>query len=128
MVAHVFEARVHDAPGKAGVVVVDLFGDIDVAAQGTLNRAYAEANRREPSAIVLNLAEVDYINSAGIALIVSLLTQARKAGCHLLTYGLSPHYLKIFQITRLSEYMGIYADEASAVAAAPRAMPIAQPA
>ena len=59
---------------------------------------------------------MDYINSTGIALIVGVLAQARKAGCRLLTTGLSSHYVEIFHITRLADFMSIYPDEASALA------------
>jgi anti-anti-sigma regulatory factor len=47
---------------------------------------------------------------------VGLLAQARKANRRLLTFGLSDHYVEIFQITRLVDYMSIYPDEASALA------------
>ena len=67
--------------------------------------------------MLLKFDKVDYINSTGIALIVGLLAQARKSGRRLLTSGLSPHYLEIFQITRLSDFMQIYPDEAAALAA-----------
>jgi anti-anti-sigma factor len=59
---------------------------------------------------------VDYINSTGIALIVSLLAQARKSRQRLVVYGLSDHYVEIFQITRLADFMTIYPDEESALA------------
>jgi len=54
------------------------------------------------------------LNSTGIALIVELLAQARKSRKHLIVYGLSEHYLEVFQITRLSDFMDIYEDEANA--------------
>ena len=58
---------------------------------------------------------IDYINSTGIALIVSLLGRARASQRRLSAYGLSDHYVEIFNITRLSDFMGIYPDEKSAV-------------
>jgi anti-anti-sigma factor len=108
-----FEAKVrqHD-----GVAVIDLYGEINGAADDLLNRAYAEAVSGKPGNVLLNFAGVDYINSTGIALIVGLLAQARKSGRRLLTSGLSPHYVEIFKITRLSDFMSIHADEASALA------------
>ena len=63
-----------------------------------------------------NFTGVDYINSTGIALIVGLLARARKSGRRLLTSGLSSHYVEIFQITRLSDFMSLYPDEATALA------------
>jgi hypothetical protein len=67
--------------------------------------------------VLLNFSDVDYINSVGIALIVNLLTQARKAHRRLLACGLSVHYVEIFQITRLADFIAIFPDEASALAA-----------
>jgi anti-anti-sigma factor len=65
--------------------------------------------------VLLNFSNVEYINSTGIALIVGVLAQARKAHLSLLTYGLSEHYREIFEITRLADFMHIYPDEASAL-------------
>ncbi len=99
-----------------GTAVIDLHGDIDGTAEDGLSAAYAEAEGHNPSAILLNFAGVEYINSTGIALIVGLLARARKTGRRLLTCGLGPHYTEIFHITRLADFTRIYPDEASALA------------
>jgi len=98
--------------------VIDLRGDIDSFGEVALNAAYAEAERRDAPAVLLNFAQVEYINSTGIALIVALLARARKSGRRLLTTGLSSHYVEIFTITRLADFMHIYPDEAAALAQA----------
>ena len=98
------------------MTVIDLEGEIDGFADDRLNAAYSEAEAQAPSAILLNFSDVSYINSTGIALIVGLLARARKSHRRLLTCGLSDHYQEIFRITRLSDFMSIYPDEASAVA------------
>ena len=98
------------------VAVVELHGEINAFAEDVLNAAYTEAESEEPETILLNFADVDYINSTGIALIVSLLARARKAHRRLLACGLSKHYVEIFNITRLADFMNVYADEASALA------------
>ena len=79
--------------------------------------AYEAAVRGDPTTVVLNFAHVDYINSTGIALIVGLLARARKEHRTVRAFGLSEHYRQIFDITRLSDFMGIYPDEDSAVTA-----------
>jgi len=99
----------------SGVAVIDLRGDIDGAAEQALNAAYAEASANGSASVLLNFSGVEYINSTGIALIVGVLAQARKAKRHIATFGLSDHYTEIFQITRLSDFMSIYSDEASAL-------------
>jgi len=101
-----------------GAAIIDLHGEIHAGAEETLNAAYATAESSDPEAILLNFTDIGYINSTGIALIVGLLSQARKSGRRLLACGLSEHYVEIFQITRLADYMRLFADEASALSAA----------
>jgi anti-sigma B factor antagonist len=106
-----FEAEVRREPGGA---VLDLKGEINGFAQEVLDAAYAEAEKTE-GPVLLNFEEVDYINSTGIALIVGLLARARAAKRDLSAYGLSEHYVEIFNITRLSDFMGVFPDEESAL-------------
>jgi anti-anti-sigma factor len=106
------EVRQHDRTG-----VIDLHGEINLGADQALAAAYEAAVRGDPTTVVLNFAHVDYINSTGIALIVGLLARARKEHRTVRAFGLSEHYRQIFAITRLSDFMGIYADEDSAVTA-----------
>jgi anti-anti-sigma factor len=113
MPAKSLEAQVRHQPR---VAIVDLEGEIDSFAEDVLNAAYAEAESRDANVILLNFSKVDYINSTGIALIVSLLARARKSKRRLLAYGLSSHYVEIFQITRLVDFMSVFPDESSALA------------
>ena len=100
---------------RDGLSVLDLFGDIDGFADAALDTAYSEAETHATPAILLNFANVGYINSTGIALIVGLLARARKNHRRLVTSGLSEPYRDIFNITRLSDFMTVFADEESAL-------------
>jgi anti-anti-sigma factor len=100
---------------QPSVSVVELHGEINALAEDVLNSAYAEAEACRLDVILLNFSDVNYINSTGIALIVSLLARARKEHRRLLACGLSDHYVEIFQITRLSDFLSIFPDEASAL-------------
>ena len=113
MTARHLEASVRSRDGMA---VIDLEGEISGLSEGALNTAFAEASRQEPGAILLNFKCVGYMNSSGIALIVGLHTQARTSGVRLIATGLSEHYTQIFQITRLADFITLYADEEAAVA------------
>ena len=97
------------------IAIIDLHGEIDSSAESVLNTAYNEAESQEPGSILLNFSDVQYINSTGIALIVSLLARARKSQHRLLACGLSDHYVEIFKITRLADFMSVFPDEASAL-------------
>src|SRR5262245_36239578 len=101
--------RLHD-----GVAVVDLVGEIDSNAEDVLGAAYDEATSGADT-VLLNFSDVEYINSTGITLIVGLLASARKNGHSVTACGLADHYREIFEITRLSDFMQIFPDEASAV-------------
>jgi anti-anti-sigma factor len=109
------EASVRPEPGG---VVLDLSGEINGFGQQALDAAYAEAEANDPETILLNFEEVDYINSTGIALIVGLLAKARASKRRLLAYGLSDHYVEIFDITRLSDFVSVFPDEESAMSEA----------
>ncbi len=103
------------------VAIIDLHGEINGEAEAAINRAYADTGADSGAAatptVLLNFADVSYINSTGIALIVGLLAQTRKSKRRLATCGLSDHYAEIFRITRLSDFMSILPDEATALAA-----------
>src|ERR687893_1359211 len=103
---------------ESDVAVLDLMGEINGFAEEALNAAYAEADAKDTQTILLNFERVDYINSTGIALIVGLLARARASRRRLLAYGLSDHYVEIFNITRLSDFVSVLPDEESALSEA----------
>ncbi len=114
------EVHVRRQPPAA---IIDLRGEINGAAEEALNAAYAEAESGQPEVILLNFREVDYINSTGIALIVGLLARARAARRRLLACGLSEHYVEIFTITRLADFMTVYSSEDAALHDVPAPAP-----
>jgi anti-anti-sigma factor len=114
MAQHLFEARLRHVSGK---VIIDLHGEINAFATADLDEAFTQAEASDCPDILLNFADVQYINSTGIALIVGLVSRANKKQRRLVICCLSEHYQEIFRITRLSEYVTIYPSEASALAA-----------
>ena len=109
------EATTRALPGAA---VIELRGEVDGSAAGVLNSAYENAVKdyrltagaAEPGTVVLDFAAVDYINSTGIALIVSVLARARAERRKVVASGLSAHYREIFDITRLSDFIELFPD------------------
>lgn len=102
---------------KDGVAVVDIQGDVTSAAEAALAEAYNEASRGLARTIVLNFDELEYMNSSGIGLLVTVLIRAQRQKQRLLACGLNEHYRQIFELTRLNEAIGIYANEGEALAA-----------
>jgi anti-sigma B factor antagonist len=100
------------------VSVIDVEGELTAYAEGVLMDAYNQASDGRVHAIILNFEGLEYMNSSGIGLLVTLLIRINRERQKLLTYGLSEHYRNIFQITRLDDAIGIYDSEEEAVRAA----------
>ncbi|MDQ3317747.1 MAG: STAS domain-containing protein [Actinomycetota bacterium] len=100
------------------VSIIDVKGEMTAFAEGVLMDAYNQASDGKVRAIVLNFEGLEYMNSSGIGLLVTLLIRVNREKQRLLTYGLSEHYRSIFQITRLDDAIGIHETEDEAVGAA----------
>lgn len=103
-----------DLRADSEAATIALGGDITIAAEGQLADVYSRAATTGAMTVILDFSEVAYINSTGIALIVRLLADARRDGRVVRALGLSPHYVEVFEITRLSDYMQIISGAASA--------------
>jgi anti-sigma B factor antagonist len=99
----------------ASVIRID--GDITSASEPALMDAYAQAAGSGTRTIVLDFGGLDYMNSGGIGLLVTLLVRVRRQGQRLLAVGLSDHYRQILALTRLDEAIGIHDTTAAALAA-----------
>ena len=113
--ASMCEATTRIVPGAA---VIELAGEVDGSAAAILTAAYQEAvtgHDGPVETVVLDFGAVDYINSTGIALIVSVLARARAERRKVVACGLSAHYREIFDITRLSDFIELFPDLDQAV-------------
>ena len=99
------------------VSIIDIEGEVSAFAEDTLMEAYAEASTPTTRTIILNFDGLEYMNSSGIGLLVTLLIRANRQKQRLLAFGLSEHYKHIFELTRLNEAIGIYDSEADVLAA-----------
>jgi anti-sigma B factor antagonist len=97
----------------AEVAVVDIKGEVTAACEPVMMSAYEAASHT--SRLVLNFTGLEYMNSGGIGMLVTLLVRANRQRQQLAAYGLSEHYREIFELTRLDEAITIYDDEASAL-------------
>ncbi|HVG67786.1 MAG TPA: STAS domain-containing protein [Gaiellales bacterium] len=100
------------------VSVIDIEGEITAACEPILMDAYGRASGDRTRCVILNFTGLEYMNSSGIGLLVTLLVRANRNRQRLMAYGLTDHYRQIFELTRLDEAIGIHSDEAGALAAA----------
>ena len=106
-----------DVVPAASATILRIHGEITGASEPILMDAYNEAPAGTRS-IVLDFSDLEYMNSGGIGLLVTLLVRAQRGGQQLHAIGLSDHYRQILSLTRLDEAIGIHDDESAALAAA----------
>ena len=104
-----------DRAGSAAVLRIS--GDVTSASEADLMAGYTQAAEGGAGVVVLDFSSLEYMNSGGIGLLVTLLVRAQRSGTRLLATGLSDHYRQILSLTRLDEAIEILPDEAAAKAA-----------
>jgi anti-sigma B factor antagonist len=100
-----------------GVTVLDLNGRITLGEGSVqLRDAIRDLIGKGQKSILLNLSEVNYIDSSGLGELVSAYTTARNQGAALKLLGLSKKVNDLLQLTKLYTVFDIYDDEASGIA------------
>jgi anti-sigma B factor antagonist len=102
---------------SGNVVTLRIAGDVTSASEAELMAGYTRAVEDGAVAIILDFSGLEYMNSGGIGLLVTLLVRAQRGGVRLLASGLSDHYREILALTRLDEAIEIHESEGAAVAA-----------
>ena len=101
---------VRDVGEKASIM--DIKGEVNAFAENALMDAYTQASTGDAQSIILNFTDLEYMNSSGIGLLVTLLIRANRQGRRLIAFGLDEHYQQIFELTRLNEAIPICETEA----------------
>ena len=98
--------------------IIEIRGDVTAGSVDVLMDAYPRASDGQTRSIVLDFSRLEYMNSGGIGLLVTLLVRANRQRQRLFAFGLNEHYRQIFELTRLDEAIEIYESETDALAAA----------
>jgi anti-sigma B factor antagonist len=98
-----------------GVLVVDIIGRIVLGEGSRLREAISMALDDGERKLLLNLAEVDYIDSAGLGEIIRAYTSVTKQGGQLHLLKLTNKVRDLLQITKLCTVLEVHDDEAEAI-------------
>jgi anti-sigma B factor antagonist len=117
------EARKRDADSMtittreiSHVTIVDINGRITLGDEtGQLRDTVRKLLAAGKKKIVLNLANVDYIDSSGVGELVSSFTAVRNAGGELKLLSLTKKVSDVLQVTKLYTVFDIKEDEFTAV-------------
>ncbi|HWG99886.1 MAG TPA: STAS domain-containing protein [Pilimelia sp.] len=89
-------------------VRIAVTGDMDLATAAHVHRAVLNALRHyRPARIELDLAEVEFLDAAGIRALLDCHTDAGHAGCRLVVRRVLPTVHRVLQITGLARLLGV---------------------
>ena len=101
-----------------GITILDLSGRITLGEGSIILRdSVHDALDKGSKNILLNLAQISYIDSSGVGELVSAFTSVKNAGGELKLLNLTQKVHDLLQITKLYTVFDIKDDEATAVAA-----------
>jgi anti-sigma B factor antagonist len=95
--------------------IVDCSGEIDLHRSTGFQQALMKILDEKPQKIVINLSDVSYMDSSGVASLVKLLSRTRSSGTGLSLLSPTPKVMSVLQITRLDSVFDICESEEEAV-------------
>ena len=101
-----------DTRADGPVQVLELTGDLDLAGTGLLAQALAEAEAARPEVLVIDLRNVEFMDSSGLR---SVIVAARRAEEDARRFALVPgkkQVMRVFEITRMEEWLTFVDDPA----------------
>jgi anti-sigma B factor antagonist len=95
--------------------IVDVAGEIDLGSSPAFQQALLKLLDDKPKRVIVNLSEVSYMDSSGVASLVRLLSKARKQNAEVSLVGMSSRVRTVFEITRLDGIFKIFQTEKEAL-------------
>jgi anti-sigma B factor antagonist len=88
--------------------VVKLAGEIDMSHSPGVHQSLVEVLETRPTRLVIDLADVSYMDSSGVGILVDALRRVRVSGAKLALVGVAPRVLSVLQITKLDQFFEMY--------------------
>jgi anti-sigma B factor antagonist len=102
---------------EGDAVIVSVRGEIDLHNSPELRTELFDLlARHSPKKLILNLAQVPYMDSSAIAVLVESLQKVRKTGGRIFLTNLQSRVRGLLEIAKLNSIFGMVADEAEALA------------
>ncbi len=97
------------------IVVFDITGEIDLYNAPEIKEKIKEEMNKNKVNIIINLDKVTYIDSSGIGVLISSLSNLKKVGGALKLINVYASVRKVFELTKLTSFFDIYDSEADAI-------------
>ncbi len=98
------------------IIVFDITGEIDLYNAPEIKEKIKEEMNKNKVNIIINLDKVTYIDSSGIGVLISSLSNLKKVGGALKLINVYASVRKVFELTKLTSFFDIYDSEADALA------------
>ncbi|MCX7883250.1 MAG: STAS domain-containing protein [Brevinematales bacterium] len=99
------------------VVIFDIKGEIDLYNAPEIKEKIKDEINKGKVNIIINLDKVSYIDSSGIGVLISSLSNLKKVGGAMKLINVYASVRKVFELTKLTSFFEIYDSEADALAA-----------
>ena len=96
-------------------MILELGGEIDMKCSAALKTKFTELYEQNPQVLVVNMEKVEFLDSSGLASLVSALKWCRQNDCELKLAGLCKRVKSIFEICKLESIFKIYDSEDEAL-------------
>jgi len=104
------------AKSKGNIYIIDVRGEIDLYSSKMLrDYIFTTIKQHQPRTVIVELTDVTYIDSSGIATLVEGLQLAKEYDTRFKLAGLSRIVLEVFQLVRLERVFEIYPNEEEAL-------------
>jgi len=100
---------------REGVTILDCKGRLVAGEESTILRDSVKELATGPVKIILNLADIDYIDSTGLGGMVICFTTVRKAGGTIKLLNLTRRNIELLVLTKLETVFEVFNDEQDAV-------------
>ena len=97
--------------------LIPLAGRFDATSVNVMKEVFKDLIGGAVTQVIVDMAEVSFVDSAGLSALVSALKRVRRLGGDMVIAGMQPQAKTVFSLTMLDQVIPIYTDRAEALAA-----------
>ena len=90
------------------VAILHVEGDVSAFSEEALEGAAQQMEARGIQQLIFDFERVDYVNSAGLSILIGIVTQVQEQGGRIAAVAVNTHYQKIFKMIGLTKFMDVH--------------------
>lgn len=105
------------ADQERGVLLAQAAGDVDLRHAKAFQQSLLSLVEKKPKVLVVDMTEVPYMDSSGLASLIKCLLRSGQQGVSLRLCGLTRRVISVMEITRLDKAFSIFPGQQEAMQA-----------